>query len=185
MPASSRPRSMDAEITALSVAPREALIGRWQAVYGCPPPTGVRTDLLVASAAWHLQARRLGGLSRDGRRRLAREIARIEERLGSEAELGRISDGGNADVSDGTARATGASDAAQPSLSLRGAAMRTRERTPVLPGARLIRDWNGTTHVVDVTEGGFLYGGETYRSLSVIARTITGARWSGPRFFGL
>lgn len=55
----------------------------------------------------------------------------------------------------------------------------------MLPGARLIRDWNGTTHVVDVTETGYLYGGVTYRSLSVIARTITGARWSGPRFFGL
>ena len=53
------------------------------------------------------------------------------------------------------------------------------------PGGRLLREWNGATHVVDVTEGGFVWNGETYRSLSVIARTITGAHWSGPRFFGL
>lgn len=53
------------------------------------------------------------------------------------------------------------------------------------PGGRLLREWNGITHVVDVTEDGFLWNGDTYRSLSVIARTITGSHWSGPRFFGL
>jgi hypothetical protein len=53
------------------------------------------------------------------------------------------------------------------------------------PGTRLLREWNGTTHIIDVAEGGFLWRGKRYRSLSVIARSITGARWSGPRFFGL
>jgi len=53
------------------------------------------------------------------------------------------------------------------------------------PGGRLIREWNGMTHVVDVVEGGFLWNGQRYASLSPIARAITGARWSGPRFFGL
>ncbi|WP_319824070.1 DUF2924 domain-containing protein [Thalassovita sp.] len=58
--------------------------------------------------------------------------------------------------------------------------------TPGLqPGGRLIREWNGVTHVVDVVEGGFAWNGERHRSLSAIARAITGARWSGPRFFGL
>jgi len=50
---------------------------------------------------------------------------------------------------------------------------------------RLIREWNGVTHVVDVVQGGFLCNGQRYASLSPIARAITGARWSGPRFFGL
>ena len=53
------------------------------------------------------------------------------------------------------------------------------------PGARLIRKWHGRTHTVTVTEDGFQYGGASYSSLTQIARTITGARWSGPRFFGL
>lgn len=52
-------------------------------------------------------------------------------------------------------------------------------------GTRLLRDWNGRTHVVDVTAAGYQWNGETYRSLSAIARAITGARWSGPRFFGV
>ena len=53
------------------------------------------------------------------------------------------------------------------------------------PGGRLLREWNGVTHVVDVIDGGFVWKGETWRSLSAIARAITGAHWSGPRFFGL
>jgi hypothetical protein len=59
-------------------------------------------------------------------------------------------------------------------------------RGPALkPGGRLIREWNGVTHVVDVIEGGFIWKGQRYTSLSPIARAITGVRWSGPRFFGL
>ncbi|WP_254447973.1 DUF2924 domain-containing protein [Ruegeria arenilitoris] len=53
------------------------------------------------------------------------------------------------------------------------------------PGCRLIREWNGLAHVVDVVDGGFLWNGKCYTSLSPITRTITGARWSGPRFLGL
>ena len=52
-------------------------------------------------------------------------------------------------------------------------------------GARLVREWNGRTHTVTVEEEGFNYAGQNYRSLSAVARNITGARWSGPRFFGL
>jgi hypothetical protein len=53
------------------------------------------------------------------------------------------------------------------------------------PGARLIREWHGSTHSVTVTEDGFEYAGARYPSLSKIAKKITGAHWSGPRFFGL
>ena len=55
----------------------------------------------------------------------------------------------------------------------------------VRPGARLIREWHGVVHVVDAIDGAFLWNGLRYRSLSAIARAITGARWSGPRFFGV
>ncbi len=61
-----------------------------------------------------------------------------------------------------------------------------RKATPRLqPGARLVREWYGANHVVEVIEGGFIWNGNRHRSLSAIARAITGARWSGPRFFGL
>jgi hypothetical protein len=53
------------------------------------------------------------------------------------------------------------------------------------PGSRLVREWHGRTYTVDVLETGFLFDGNHYGSLSQVARAITGARWSGPRFFGL
>ena len=55
----------------------------------------------------------------------------------------------------------------------------------VRAGARLVREWNGRTHTVTVQQEGFTYAGRSYRSLTAIAREITGAHWSGPRFFGL
>lgn len=53
------------------------------------------------------------------------------------------------------------------------------------PGARLVREWHGRTHTVTVTEDGFEYAGTSYPSLTKIAKKITGAHRSGPRFFGL
>ena len=61
-----------------------------------------------------------------------------------------------------------------------------RTATPVLKsGGRLLREWNGVTHVIDATQEGYHWQGQHHRSLSAIARAITGAQWSGPRFFGL
>ena len=53
------------------------------------------------------------------------------------------------------------------------------------PGSHLVREWNGRTYQVEVVDGGYVMDGKTWRSLSSIARHITGARWSGPRFFGV
>jgi hypothetical protein len=53
------------------------------------------------------------------------------------------------------------------------------------PGSRLVRVWNGRSHHVEVTEQGFVWNGQAFKSLSAVAREITGARWSGPRFFGV
>jgi hypothetical protein len=59
-------------------------------------------------------------------------------------------------------------------------------KTPKLkPRARLVREWGGVTHEVTVVDGGFLWNGAVRKSLSAIAEEITGAHWSGPRFFGL
>ena len=58
--------------------------------------------------------------------------------------------------------------------------------TPRLrPGARLVREWNGVAHTVDVVAGGFRYQDRIYVSLTAIAEEITGVHWSGPRFFGM
>jgi Protein of unknown function (DUF2924) len=60
-----------------------------------------------------------------------------------------------------------------------------RVRPRIKSGSRLIREWHGRTHTVCVTDSGFEFEGRTYASLTKIARDITGAQWSGPRFFGL
>jgi hypothetical protein len=53
------------------------------------------------------------------------------------------------------------------------------------PGVRLVRSWRGVTHEVIVADKGYLWQGQSFDSLSTIAREITGTRWSGPLFFGL
>lgn len=57
-------------------------------------------------------------------------------------------------------------------------------RTPVI-GTRLIREWDGVEHTITVLKDGFDWQGQKYKSLSAVAREITGTRWNGYRFFGL
>jgi hypothetical protein len=85
----------------------------------------------------------------------------------------------------------GASKATQRRLMTLAAEFETDGRIAPSPtpkiksGSRLVREWHGRTHTVCVTDDGFDFRGKSYRSLTKIARDITGARWSGPRFFGL
>ena len=58
-------------------------------------------------------------------------------------------------------------------------------KSAIKPGTRLLREWQGVMHEVIVLEDGVQYRGRTWRSLSAVAREITGTRWSGPLFFGL
>ena len=57
-------------------------------------------------------------------------------------------------------------------------------RNPLV-GTKLIREWDGIAHTVTVLKEGFEWGGQRYKSLSAVARAITGTRWNGYRFFGL
>jgi hypothetical protein len=69
-------------------------------------------------------------------------------------------------------------------METRGDLVKSRAVT-LRPGVTLVRQWHGETHEVLVVEDGYRWRGEHWRSLSVIARAITGTQWSGPRFFGL
>ena len=61
----------------------------------------------------------------------------------------------------------------------------TTSKIKIKPGTKLLREWNGATHEVLVADQGYVWEGTTYRSLSAVASSITGAKWSGKRFFGL
>jgi hypothetical protein len=166
-----------AEVAALSGLPREDLVARWCKIYGTTPPKGVRQDLLVRVIAWHVQAKRLGGVSAETRRLLRSAMNRVESEL--------LARNGRKSISvDHPDKAQGR-DTIGPHPSGRAGIKVPRQRRQVTPGARLMRDWNGKTHVVDVIEGGYVFEAKVYPSLTAIAGRITGAHWSGPRFFGL
>ena len=63
--------------------------------------------------------------------------------------------------------------------------IRRRARLELKSGTRLVREWRGRTYEVLVLDDGFSWQGTEYRSLSAVARKITGTAWSGPLFFGL
>ncbi len=147
------------EVEALDDLTREELVERWRKAHGCLPPKGVGRNLLLHSAAWHLQEKRLGGLSGDAKIALRRLM-----------KAGPVSRGDSLPL-----RQPG-TWAPKPIRHLRGR---------LAPGVRLVREWNGRLNVVEVTQAGFLHDGKTFASLTAVARRITGAHWSGPRFFGL
>ena len=66
-----------------------------------------------------------------------------------------------------------------------GRSPKTSAQAKVKAGTRLLREWQGRVHEVIVLENSVHYRGESWPSLSAVAREITGTRWSGPRFFGL
>jgi hypothetical protein len=72
-----------------------------------------------------------------------------------------------------------------PSDSGSAAASSPQPKISLTAGTRLIREWNGQTIAVEVTDAGFVWNDRMWRSLTEIAREVTGAHWSGPRFFGL
>jgi len=66
-----------------------------------------------------------------------------------------------------------------------GQPLKFEPATTASAGTVLVRDWHGTAHEVKVLDQGVLYKRKRYRSLTEVAKLITGAHWNGPRFFGL
>lgn len=169
--------SIEDKIAALGHLSRPELTERWERRFGCSPPTGVRLPLLVRAAAWQEQERALGGLSISTKRRLKAALKQAEEKFG-EGRGGEAS----ASITDPDRGSLPDDKGPQSNHTQPGP---SAMRTIPLAGTRLIREWNGKRYIVDVTTDGYLMGDERYKSLTAIAYAITGARWSGPRFFGL
>ncbi len=151
---------VDQEVAALGDLSREELAERWTKVYGHAPPKGLQRDFLLRAAAWHVQVSKLRSLSPSARGMLRTTTAQMKKHFAEHA----------------------GESAAEPDAP---ASPENTPRKQFSPGTRLVRDWNGRSHVVDVLEEGFAFEGRLHKSLTAIARQITGAHWSGPRFFGL
>ena len=147
---------LEEEIGRLANLPRPELVKNWQAIYGRLPPRGNKRPLLERAIAWHLQVKALGGISAADKRILRTALPSTPD-LNTDANW---------------------------VLPVSRPASRP-PKNELRPGARLVREWHGRTHIVNVTENGFIWNGRQYASISRIAREITGTRWSGPRFFGL
>ena len=165
------------QVSALSVSlgelphlPRTQMVELWIKHLGRPPPKSASTPLLLRAVAYAMQEQQLGGLKRQELRVLHKTI----ESAGASARVPKgLTMRPNGVVSEGI------SEARAIQRALRAAQIALR------PGTRLVREWQGKSHSVDVRADGFAWNGTVYRSLSGVALAITGARWSGNRFFRL
>jgi hypothetical protein len=151
--------NLAAEIAALPRLRVSKLRVKFAEVFGEPTPSHNKV-WLVKRIAWRLQAKAEGDLSERARRRAAELIADADLRLAAPSV-----------------------DAALPEqpATLR---VPVDERLP-RPGTILTRRYKGRTLQVEVLEHGFAFAGQTYRSLSAVAKVVTGAHCSGHFFFGL
>ena len=130
-------QSLEDQIAALESLSSARLRDEWRRLTKSPAPR-ISPSMMRLALAWGLQARALGGLSRETTRRLDQLTA-----------------------------------------------AKTRTST-VSPGMRLVREWGGKVHVVTIGEDKVIrWQDREYRSLSEVAKAITGTHWSGPAFFGL
>lgn len=149
------------EIAALQNMSHAELADQWRQEFGAAVPHNLSKRLLINALAYELQVKAYGGLKKATKQMLADAVA-----------------------------ITCYMDKKQNCSIIAGCLSQLSAQTPppviiLSPGTRLMREWRGVVHVVDVVEGGFIWSGKPHRSLSAIARTITGVRWNGLAFFGL
>ena len=153
--------NLAAEIAALPRLRISELRLRFAEVCGEPTPSHNKV-WLVKRIAWRLQAKVEGDLSERARRRAEELMADADLRLSAPpANVGAATN--------------------DPPVSLR---MAVDDRLP-RPGTILTRRYKGRTLQVEVLEHGFAFEGQTYRSLSAVAKAVTGSHCSGHFFFGL
>lgn len=148
---------VEREILALDTLDTKALKARWLVLYRQYPPPTFRPRLLRLGIAYRLQELAFGGLQP----RTVRLLRKLALELRAQRAEKRAATG---------VPPTERAPATRPHLST---------------GSQLMREWNGSTEIVDVTDEGFRWHGKDYRTLSAVAVAITGTKWSGPKFFGL
>ena len=170
---------VDIDLDQLPRMPLTRLRVLWAEQIGKAKPP-VQKRLLIRELAWRLQEQTHGGLDAETTRLLqsavravgqARRDREADARAAAQPTAIRVSDAG------------GPKRASPPPR-----AKRSGQRSAALPpSSRLVRIWGGVPHEVNVLDGGkrYRYREHEYRSLSEIARIITGTHWSGPRFFGV
>ena len=148
--------SLKSDIERLKTLDIDALRVEWRNLFGKRLPKALPKSLLVKALAYQLQAMAFGDLEPQTLRVLEAYAAKNDGRWRGRVRVDRLR--------------------AAPPLS---------SGPRIKPGSILVREWAGELHRVMALEVGFAWNGAPYRSLSEVARAITGTRWNGPRFFGL
>jgi Protein of unknown function (DUF2924) len=171
--------ALDDEIGRLDGLPMFELRTLWRRLWKQPPPMRLSRDMLIRGLAWKLHEGVLGGIGKADLRKLAA--------LAKCASDERQARNGDIDADDNCAidKHTSVDGGINATNIIRRTPNPSAPAITLREGNRLVREWNGTTHTVLVLASGFEWQGRQYRSLSQIAEAITGAHWSGPRFFGL
>ena len=159
-----RPTAMEVEreIVALDTLDTKALQQRWRELYKTEPPPRIRPGFLRRAIAYRLQELAFGGLKPQTRR----QLQKLAVQMRSQRE-----------PANATSSSASSHPAPPPTIIL--------PRRVLSPGTRLMREWNGSTEIVEVVAEGFVWRDRPYRTLSGVAVAITGTKWSGPKFFGL
>lgn len=143
---------------------REDLISLWHKAYSSPPFKGARRGTLLRGVSYAEQAKAQSAL----KAKTKRKLMKIAQAASTSLVENLLSD-------EGTVACKG-----------RVPLARAKPALPTLQlGSQVVREWNGKTYTVHSTDLGFVLNGVTYTSLSAVAKAITGAHWSGPRFFGV
>lgn len=153
------PAQVEQELARLGALDTKSLQRRWRDLYQTEPPPRIRAPLLRRFIAYRLQVLAFGGLKPKTIRRL--------RKLADEQRATRMSKLSASDQSEGPLRMN---SLPKPTLSV---------------GTQLLREWSGSTEIVDVTTNGLVWRGRTFATLSAVATAVTGTKWSAPRFFGL
>src|SRR3569833_506847 len=143
---------LERQILELEQLDTKALQQRWREVYRREPPPRIRAVLLRRFIAYQLQVLAFGGLKPKTVRLLRKLATELREKRAR--YLAGQAEGGDTRLS--------------------------MPRALVLsPGTQLMREWNGSTEIVDVTDEGLVWRGKQFSTLSAVATAITGTKWSG------
>ncbi len=149
---------------------RAGLAAKWQDIMQRPAPKAASRVFLLRALSYELQRKHLPGFGRADLKALS-------------ASLGKMSSVGADNIAEDEGGTAVSVD--QPLELMPKAKRKSSPRLSLVPGSRLVREWNGQAYTVSVIKEGYVYKDRTWSSLSAIAKDITGAHWSGPRFFGL
>jgi len=176
-------KNAEQQLVTISNLSLPELLERWHAL-GFGEPPRLPLPLLQRLLAQLLQEQVYGGLSATAMRQLdAAASAAANNTTKSAPSVSSYSSSTSPFPS--TSTSTSAFPSNLPSASKAARRRVSSRQVTLTTGTRLVREWNGRTISVEVVGDGFVWNDAPYRSLSEIARAVTGTRWSGPRFFGI